>query len=107
KIAGLDCPLPRMEGDMANRISRRDILKTGAALGLSAFAQPLRAAALEPAAVTPALIEAAKKEGKATFYTALELATSERLARSFEAKYPGVAIRVERSGAERVYQRIG
>jgi iron(III) transport system substrate-binding protein len=28
------------------------------------------------------------------------------LARTFEAKYPGVAIRVERSGAERIYQRI-
>src|SRR4029077_18006185 len=29
------------------------------------------------------------------------------VARSFEAKYPGVACRVERSGAERVFQRIG
>ena len=29
-----------------------------------------------------------------------------RLARAFEAKYPGIAIRVERSGAERIYQRI-
>jgi iron(III) transport system substrate-binding protein len=56
--------------------------------------------------VTVAPIEAAKKEGKASFYTALELNTSERLARSFEAKYPGIAIRVERSGAERIYQRI-
>jgi len=91
---------------MAIRISRREVLKTGTALGLTAFAQPLRAATPEPAAVTPALIDAAKKEGKATFYTALELATSERLARSFEAKYPGIAIRVERSGAERIFQRI-
>jgi iron(III) transport system substrate-binding protein len=92
---------------MKNRISRRDILKSGAALGVTAlFAQPLEAAAPPAAGVTPALIEAAKKEGKATFYTALELATSERLARAFEAKYPGIAIRVERSGAERIFQRI-
>jgi len=70
------------------------------------FAQPLKAAAPPPSAVTPALIEAAKKEGKASFYTALELNTSERLARAFEAKYPGIAVRVERSGAERVFQRI-
>ena len=53
--------------------------------------------------VTPALIEAAKKEGKVSFYTALELSTAERLARTFEAKYPGISVRVERSGAERIF----
>ena len=89
------------------RVSRRAVLKAGVAFGAaSVFAQPLKAAAPPPAAVTPALIEAARKEGKASFYTALELNTSERLARAFEAKYPGIAIRVERSGAERVFQRI-
>src|SRR5581483_6456416 len=88
-------------------ISRRTVLKAGAALTTaSLFAEPLRAAAPPPAAVTPTLIEAARKEGKASFYTALELNTSERLARAFEAKYPGIAIRVERSGAERIFQRI-
>jgi iron(III) transport system substrate-binding protein len=88
-------------------VSRRAVLKASVALGAATvFAQPLKAAAPPPSAVTPALIEAAKKEGKATFYTALELNTSERLARAFEAKYPGVAIRVERSGAERIFQRI-
>ncbi len=88
-------------------VSRRTLLKGSAALGAaSVFAQPLKAAAPPSSAVTPALIEAARKEGKASFYTALELNTSERLARAFESKYPGIAIRVERSGAERVYQRI-
>ena len=92
---------------MTTHISRRAVLKAGAALSATTiFASPIKAAAPPPNAVTPALIEAAKKEGKATFYTALELNTSERLARAFEAKYPGIAIRVERSGAERVYQRI-
>ena len=88
-------------------VSRRTVLKASVALGAATvFAQPLKAAAPPPSAVTLALIEAAKKEGKASFYTALELNTSERLARAFEAKYPGIAIRVERSGAERIYQRI-
>src|ERR1700692_3841540 len=88
-------------------ISRRNVLKAGAAIGAaSVFAQPLKAAATPAAAVTPALIEAARKEGKGSFYTALELNTSERLARAFEAKYPGIAIRVERSGAGRIFQRI-
>ena len=87
--------------------SRRDLLKasTVSAAGLL-FAEPLKAAAPPAAQVTPALIEAAKKEGKLSFYSALELNTAERLARTFEAKYPGIAVRVERSGAERIFQRI-
>jgi len=57
--------------------------------------------------VTPALIEAAKKEGKIVWYTSLDLPAAEKVARAFEAKYSGVAVRVERTGAERVFQRIG
>jgi iron(III) transport system substrate-binding protein len=88
-------------------VSRRTVLKASVALGAATFfAQPLKAAAPPPSAVTPVLIEAATKEGNASFYTALELNVSERLARAFEAKYPGIAVRVERSGAERVFQRI-
>ena len=87
--------------------SRRDLLKasTASAAGLL-FAEPLKAAAPPAEEVTPALIEAAKKEGKLSYYSALELNTAERLARTFEAKYPGIAVRVERSGAERIFQRI-
>src|ERR1700682_1272857 len=88
--------------------SRRDVLKASAVMAAGAvFAEPLKAAAPEPSAVTPALIEAARKEGKISFYTALELPTSERLGKAFEAKYTGIAVRVERSGAERIFQRIG
>jgi iron(III) transport system substrate-binding protein len=88
--------------------SRRDVfmLSTGLAAGV-VFATPLKAAAPEPSAVTPALIEAARKEGQVNFYTALELPPAEKLGRAFEAKYPGIAVRVERSGAERIFQRIG
>jgi iron(III) transport system substrate-binding protein len=87
--------------------SRRDVLRasTASAAGLI-FAEPLRAAAPPPTAVTPALIEAARKEGKLSYYSALELNVAERLGKMFEAKYPGVAVRVERSGAERIFQRI-
>src|SRR3954449_1029573 len=87
--------------------SRRQVLATSGALAAGAlFAEPLRAAAPPPSAVTPALIEAARKEGKVSFYSALELNVGERLAKTFEAKYPGISVRVERSGAERIFQRI-
>jgi iron(III) transport system substrate-binding protein len=86
--------------------SRRDLLKASTALTAALFAQPLRAAAPPPSEVTPALIEAARKEGSVSFYSALELNVAERLGKAFEAKYPGIAVRVERSGAERIYQRI-
>ena len=93
---------------MANRDwSRRDVLKTSTALAAGAlFAEPARAAAPPPTGVTPALVEAARKEGKLSYCCALELNVGERLARTFEAKYPGIAVRVQRSGAERIFQRI-
>jgi iron(III) transport system substrate-binding protein len=93
------------EGSMRKQLTKRDVLKGAGAIGLSAFA--VRVAATPAAeSVTPALIEAAKKEGKLSFYTAMDLEFAERLAKAFEAKYPGVAVRVERSGAERVFSRI-
>ena len=60
----------------------------------------------QPSAITPALIEAAKKEGKLAFYTAMDLAFAQQLAKAFEEKFPGIAVKVERSGAERIYTRI-
>ena len=88
-------------------LSRRDVLKGSAALGATVFASPIQAAAPPAEAITPALVEAAKKEGKVAWYTSVDLPLAERVARTFEARYPGVACRVERSGAERVFQRIG
>jgi iron(III) transport system substrate-binding protein len=87
--------------------SRRDVLKGSTALAMTTFASPIKAAAPEPTAITPQLIEAAKKEGKVVYYTSVDLPLAEKLAKSFEAKYPGIEVRVERSGAERVFQRIG
>src|ERR687887_2504292 len=89
------------------KYSRREVLKASSGLVAGAvFAQPLKAAAPAPTPVTAALIDAARKEAKVSFYTALELTTSERLAKAFEAKYPGITVQVERSGAERNFQRI-
>ena len=80
-----------------------------AALGGSPSVLPasVKAAAPPASAITPALIEAAKKEGKVVWYTSVDLPVAERVAKTFEAKYPGIALRVERTGAERVFQRIG
>ena len=90
------------------KFSRRDILKGSTALAAATvFAEPVRAAAPPAEAITPALIEAAKKEGKCSFYTAMDLQFAEKLGKEFEAKFPGIAVRVERSGAERVFTRIG
>ena len=93
---------------MQNRqLSRRDVLRGSAALAAcTLFAEPARVAAPPPAEVTQELIDAARKEGKLSYYSALELNVAERLGKAFEAKYPGIAVRVERSGAERIYQRI-
>jgi iron(III) transport system substrate-binding protein len=91
----------------SNKLSRRKLLQGATATAAGVFAAPLRAAAPEATAITPALIAAAKKEGKVVWYTSIELILAERIARSFEAIFPGVAVRVERTGAERVFQRIG
>ena len=83
--------------------SRRDLLKATAVL----LATPAHAAAPEATAITPALIEAAKKEGKLFYYTSIDLPLAEKIAKSFEQKFTGISVRVERTGAERVFQRIG
>ena len=90
------------------KISRRDALKaTGGLLAGAALSTRVLAVAPPPEPVTPALIEAAKKEGQVVHYTSTDLPVAEKLAKSFEAKYPGIVVRVERTGAERVFQRIG
>jgi len=89
------------------RISRRDVLAGSSALATSSLFASVASSAPPASAVTPQLIEAANKEGKVVYYTSIDLPVAERIAKAFEAKYPGVAARVERTGAERVFQRIG
>jgi iron(III) transport system substrate-binding protein len=89
------------------KISRRSVLQGTGALALGLSSTKVLAAAPPATAVTPELIEAAKKEGKLVYYTSVDLPLAEKIAKAFEAKYPGIAVRVERTGAERVFQRIG
>jgi iron(III) transport system substrate-binding protein len=87
-------------------ISRRAVLKGSAAAAATVFASPVRAQLPPPAPLNDALIAAAKKEGKVSFYTAMDLQFAQELGKKFEKQY-GIATKVERSGAERVFQRIG
>jgi len=88
--------------------TRRNVLQGSTALAAaSVFASPIRAQAPPATEITPALIDAATKEGKVVWYTSVDLPVAERVAKAFGAKYPGIAPRVERTGAERVFQRIG
>src|SRR5262245_60719440 len=97
------------------RFSRRELLTAAAAGALASHAGKLapparaqvqvRTTAAEP--ITPALVEAAKKEGKLAFYTAMDLAVGQQLGKACDEKFPGIAVRVERSGAERIFTRIG
>src|SRR5262245_56420744 len=91
KIAAAD---GRGGNDMARKPSRRDVLKASGALALTLGGSRVLSAAPAASAVTPDLIAAAKKEGKVVWYTSIDLAAAERVAKSFEAKYPGVATRL-------------
>jgi iron(III) transport system substrate-binding protein len=91
---------------MRNRLSRRDVIKGSTALGLTLFASPLKAVAPEPTAITPGLIDAANKEAKVILYSSMDLPVGEKLGKAFEAKYPGIAVQIERSGSERLFQRV-
>src|SRR3954449_616735 len=89
------------------RITRRHVLKGSAALALgTVFAAPVRAAAPPPVSITPALVEAAKREAKVIFYSSMDLPVGEKLGKAFEAAYPGRSVQIERSGSERLFQRI-
>ncbi len=53
-----------------------------------------------------ARLEAARKEGKVVWYTSLALPSAEKVAKLFEAAYPGIKVDVNRSGSERLLQRL-
>ena len=89
-------------------LTRRDALTSAAALAASAFAQPLRAAAPEPAAVTPALIEAARREGKVVLYTAVEPSDRRKDRQGVRGKISRHCVpgRTQRSGADFPADRV-
>src|SRR6185436_20402439 len=55
---------------------------------------------------TPAMVAAAEKEGKVVWYASVDVKVAEAVAREFKAQYPKIEVDVERSGSERVLQRI-
>jgi iron(III) transport system substrate-binding protein len=69
-------------------------------------AVPVHAAAPPPVPVTAELVEAATKERKVVFYTSIEAEVAEKLGKAFTATYPGVTVQVERTGSERIFQRV-
>jgi iron(III) transport system substrate-binding protein len=87
-------------------LSRRDVLKGSTALAATLFAEPVRAQAPPAQAITPQLVEAAKKEGKVVLYSSMDLPVGEKLGKAFEAAYPDLTVQIERSGSERLFQRI-
>jgi iron(III) transport system substrate-binding protein len=86
-------------------LSRRDVLKSAAVLPL-VYAAPVRAAAPPAQGVTPALIAAATKDGELSWYTSADLQLAEKVGKSFEQKFPGIRVRVERAGGERIFARV-
>jgi iron(III) transport system substrate-binding protein len=91
----------------SSRLSRRRLLIGSSALVAgAAFSTRVLSAAPPPSAITPQLIAAAKKEGKVVWYTSIDLKVAQEIAKTFEKKY-GVNVHVERTGAERLLQRIG
>ena len=68
------------------------------ALALACSAAPLSA--------QDARVDAAKKEGKVVWYTSLALSSSEKVAKLFEAAYPGIKVEVHRTGSQRILQRV-
>src|SRR6266536_1416104 len=62
--------------------------------------------AAAPACAQDARVEAAKKEGKVVWYTSLALSSAEKVAKLFEAAYPGIKVEVHRTGSQRILQRV-
>lgn len=87
------------------RVDRRGLVAGLAVVGLFGVAP---AAAQTPSTyeITPELVEAATKEGTVVFYTATDVAVAEKVGAAFETRFPGIKVKVERSGSERVFQRL-
>jgi iron(III) transport system substrate-binding protein len=78
---------------------RRRLVTLALAAGCAALA-PVPGFAQDPR------LEAAKKEGKVVWYTSLALPSAEKVARLFEQTYPGIKVEVQRTGSQRVLQRL-
>jgi iron(III) transport system substrate-binding protein len=55
---------------------------------------------------TPAMVAAAEKEGKVVWYNSVDVKVAEAIKKAFNEKYPKIEVDVERTGSERVLQRV-
>jgi iron(III) transport system substrate-binding protein len=87
--------------------TRRRVIE-GMVGGVLAAGTPSRGFAAPPSAsaISPDLIAAAKREGEIVFVTAADVLLAQRIANAFEAKFPGIKVRAERNGSERIFQRL-
>jgi iron(III) transport system substrate-binding protein len=83
----------------ALRLGRRATMLGAAAGLLGSFAARAQQA-------TPELVDAANKEGAVAFYTSIDVAVAEKMTAAFSKMYPKIHLQVERSGAERILQRL-
>ena len=72
---------------MRKTISRRDLIKGSAALGLTVL-PPRAGRGAEPVSITPALVEAARKEAKVVLYPAMDLPVGEKPAGRSRRRIP-------------------
>ena len=63
-------------------------------------------AAQSAGGVSQELLDAARKEGSVVWYTSVETSVAEEVARKFEAAHSGIKVEVNRTGSERVMQRV-
>lgn len=80
-------------------------MKMHSKLALAALAAAM-AAAFPAAAQDKADLAAAEKEGKVVWYTSVDVKVAEAIANEFQQAHPKIQVEVERSGSERVYQRV-
>src|SRR5471030_1372287 len=81
------------------------VLRTAACALVAALVLAGSQPATSASWVTPDIAKA-KAEKLVVFYTSVDVSVAERVARDFETKY-GIHVQVERTGSERVFQRIG
>ncbi|HET7547483.1 MAG TPA: extracellular solute-binding protein [Usitatibacter sp.] len=80
-------------------------MKTHWKMTLTALAVAMAAAA-PAAAQDKADVAAAEKEGKVVWYASVDVKVAEAIAEDFRKAHPKIDVEVERSGSERVYQRV-
>lgn len=72
---------------------------------LALFAAAALSAAIPASGAEDAVLRAAKKEGKVTWYTAVSLPVAQEICKKFMQKQPGVECVVHRDGSGKLYQR--